>query len=521
MKAFGVLTYSAPSMQKNPFREGMPRERQVEPCTMVIFGATGDLTRRKLVPALYNLARERLLPPGFTVTGFARRDWSHDRFRDEMRAGANEFSRSRPVIPEVWDDFARGLHYVRGDFDDARAYEALARVLEDVSRARHTRGNHLYYLATPPERYAGILGELGRAGLSRSAGQAWSRVIVEKPFGTDLESARNLNRRTLEVFREDQVYRIDHYLGKETVQNILVMRFANGIFEPLWNRRYIDHVQITVAESIGMEGRGAYYDATGALRDMVQNHMMQLLCLTAMEPPVAFEAEAVRNEKVKVLKAVRPIEGDDAAREVVRGQYGPGFVAGREVPGFAAEKGIPPDSRTETYVALRLLVDTWRWAGVPFFLRTGKRLPKRATEIAIVFKQVPHVLFAGNRSGEIQPNVLAMRIQPDEGISLKMSSKVPGRAASIQPVLMDFRYGASFGGEPPEAYERLLLDAMAGDGTLFTRGDEVEEAWKLVTAILQAWEESPETRVHAYESGSWGPSAADGLIAPSGRWRRL
>ncbi len=485
---------------------------------MVIFGATGDLTRRKLVPALYNLARDRLLPSGFSVVGFARREWSHQQFREEMLAGVNEFSRSRPVTQEVWSDFAQGLFYAQGDFGDVDAYARLARLLKSVEAERGTGGNHLYYLATPPNRYPEIICELGRAGLSGSARAPWSRIIIEKPFGHDLESARELNRTALGVFTEEQIYRIDHYLGKETVQNILVMRFANGIFEPLWNQKYIDHVQITVAESIGAEGRGAYYDTAGTLRDMVQNHMMQLLCLTAMEPPVAFLADAVRNEKVKVLQAVRPIEGEQVALHVVRGQYSAGYVSGREVAAYLSEKGVAPDSKTETYAAMRLYLDNWRWAGVPFYLRSGKRLPKRATEIAIIFKQVPHLLFARQDTGSIQPNVLALRIQPDEGISLKIESKVPGTASSIQPVLMDFRYGASFGGDPPEAYERLLLDCVSGDSTLFTRGDEVEEAWRFLTGILEGWRGAGAPGLHLYEAGAWGPSAAEAL---NDRWRRL
>ncbi|HET6372415.1 MAG TPA: glucose-6-phosphate dehydrogenase [Candidatus Polarisedimenticolia bacterium] len=496
----------------------MPKERAAEPCAMVIFGATGDLTRRKLVPALYNVARDRLLPSGFSVVGFARREWSHQQFRDEMLAGVNEHSRSGQVNKEIWDDFAQGISYVPGEFADADAYARLAAHLKGLESDRGTHGNHLYYLATPPDRYPEILSGLGRAGLTGSVETPWARIILEKPFGRDRASARELNRRALEVFREEQIFRIDHYLGKETVQNILVMRFANGIFEPLWNQKYIDHVQITVAENIGTEGRGAYYDTAGALRDMVQNHMMQLLCLTAMEPPVAFEAEAVRNEKVKVLKSIRPFGPEEVATHVVRAQYAPGFIAGRPVPGFRAEKGIAPDSKTESYVALTMFVDNWRWEGVPFGLRTGKRLPKRATEIAIIFKQVPHLLFPRLEAGALQPNVLAFRIQPDEGISLKIASKVPGTLSAIQPVMMDFRYGSSFGGEPPEAYERLLLDCMAGDSTLFTRGDEVEEAWKFVDGVIEAWQGPQAPGMHEYESGTWGPAAADGLVR---RWRRL
>ncbi len=485
---------------------------------MVIFGATGDLTRRKLVPALYNLARDRILPPGFAVVGFARRDFGRGQMRDRLLEGANQFSRSGAVVPAVWEDFAQGLSYIQGEFGDPAAYGKLSEHLETLASRRGTRGNCIFYLATPPDRYPEIIHNLGRAGLAGSAGGPWSRIIIEKPFGHDLDSARALNERALAVFAEEQIYRIDHYLGKETVQNILVMRFANGIFEPLWNRKHIDHVQITVSESLGMEGRGAYYDKAGTIRDMVQNHMLQLLCLTAMEPPVAFEAEAVRNEKVKVLQAIRPKTEQDVAADVVRAQYVEGSIAGERVPGFKSESGVSPDSTTETYVAIRLFIDNWRWAGVPFYMRSGKRLPKRATEIAIVFKQVPHVLFARQDTSSIQPNVLALRIQPDEGISLKMTSKVPGTTSAVRPVLMDFRYGTSFGFDPPEAYERLLQDSMIGDSTLFTRGDEVEEAWKFVTEILTAWEGSPVPGPDQYEAGTWGPASADALVK---RWRRL
>jgi len=487
---------------------------------MVIFGATGDLTRRKLMPALYNIARDRLLPPGFAVVGLARRKLSNDQFREAMRGAVNEFSRSRPVVPEVWEDFAKGLFFVPGEFGDSAAYTRLGDLLEKLKseRERGTSGNHLFYLATPPDQYAEIIGGLGRSGLSRPRGRSWSRVIIEKPFGHDLESARELNEQALTAFREGQIYRIDHYLGKDTVQNILVMRFANGIFEPLWNQKYIDHVQVTVAEDLGMEGRGAYFDRAGTLRDMVQNHLMQLLCLTAMEPPVAFAADEVRGEKVKVLHAIRPIEAEDVARHVVRGQYVAGFAGGREAQAFRSETGVDKRSRTETYVALKLFVDNWRWAGVPFYLRSGKRLPKRATEIAIQFKQVPYLLFKDQESGGIEPNVLALRIQPDEGISLKMTSKTPGSVVTLQPVVMEFRYGTSFGAEPPEAYERLLLDCMIGDPTLFTRRDEVEAAWQIVDRIIAAWQGPEAPPVHEYEAGTWGPAAAERILE---RWRRL
>jgi glucose-6-phosphate 1-dehydrogenase len=502
----------------NPFREGLSTRRSAQPCAVVIFGATGDLTRRKLVPALYNLARENLLPPGSAVVGFARRPKTHDDFRKEMLDAVNQFSRSRPADPRVWEEFAKGLFYVQGEFHDESGYAKLRDFLAGLDRDRATGGRYLSYLSVPPSQMSEILAQLGSSGLSRSAG--WSRVIVEKPFGRDLESARALNREILEIFREDQIFRIDHYLGKETVQNLLVMRFANGIFEPLWDRRYVDNVQITVAESIGMEGRGAFYEEAGILRDIVQNHMLQLLCLTAMEPPVAFDANAVRDEKVKVLKAIRRFSREDVGSFVVRGQYAPGIVAGQKVPGYREEPGVSHDSIVETYVAMRLWVDNWRWAGVPFYLRAGKRMPRRVTEIAIEFRAVPHVLFEGMPNAN-QQNVLAVRVQPDEGISLQFGSKVPGGGIHIQPVLMDFRYGSAFGVEPPEAYERLILDAIIGDSTLFTRHDEVDEAWDVVTRILDAWREGPAPSLPNYVAGEWGPKESDAMLHGEGRrWRR-
>lgn len=499
----------------NPLRAGLRIGRTPEPCTMVIFGASGDLTSRKLVPALYNLARERRLPGGFSVVGFARRDWSDDHFRDLLREAVNANSRSGPVDPELWASFAQGIQYHRGSFDEADAYTSLAARLAAIDAERGTSGNRVFYLATPPEAYPTIVAQLGAHGLAHSNG--WTRIIIEKPFGHDLASAQALNTEVLSVFREDQVYRIDHYLGKETVQNILIFRFANGIFEPIWNRSHIDHVQITVAETIGVEDRGGYYDTSGALRDMIQNHLMQLLCLVAMEPPSLYDADAVRDEKVKVLRAVRPLSVNDT----VRGQYGPGSANGLPVRGYREEKGVSPTSQTETYVALKLFIDNWRWAGVPFYLRSGKRLPRRVSEIAIQFKAAPTMIFADTPLNDLDPNVLAIKIQPDEGISLKFSSKTPGQS-QIRPVTMDFRYGASFGVTSPEAYERLLLDCMLGDGTLFTRRDEVETSWALLTPILQAWAEGPPQPFPNYEAGSWGPAAADEFIARDGRsWRRL
>ncbi len=511
----------------NPLREGLRLQRTPEPCVMVIFGASGDLTRRKLVPALYNLTRERLLPGGFTVVGVARRPIGNDTFRDQMRAGINEFSRVRPVQDTVWENFSQGIYYHQSEFHDSDGYARLGELLDQIDRERGTCGNRVFYLATAPSNYSEIIRQLGEHGLARRPAPGvpdegpWQRIIIEKPFGYDLESARELNNQLAEVFSERQVFRIDHYLGKETVQNILVFRFANGIFEPLWNRGYVDHVQITVAESIGVEGRGGYYEDSGALRDMVQNHMMQLVSLIGMEPPVSNDATGVRDEKVKVLHAIRPIHPEDVNKYTVRGQYGPGDVAGHPIPGYREEQGVASNSTTETFVALKFFIDNWRWAGVPFYLRTGKALPKRVTEVAIQFKPAPHLLF--DRAAEtMEPNVLALQIQPDEGISIKFGSKVPGPTVQIRSVNMDFRYGTYFGVEPPDAYERLLLDCMLGDSTLFTRRDEVEVAWALITAILEGWKMVAPTQFPNYDAGTWGPERAHELLARDGRtWRRL
>jgi glucose-6-phosphate 1-dehydrogenase len=505
----------------NPLREGLRRERIPEPCVMVIFGASGDLTKRKLMPALYNLRRERLIPPGFGVVGFARSAMTDEQFRESMLDGINQFSRSRPVQPAVWQTFADGLDYLQADYDDPAAYRQLAALLEKIDQQRGTAGNRVFYLATPPSSYSEIIRHLGEGGLARPQGSdAWARIVIEKPFGRDLESAKELNRELWQYFREDQIYRIDHYLGKETVQNILVFRFANGIFEPIWNRRYVDNVQITVAESIGLEGRGRYYDQTGALRDMVQNHLLQLLSLVAMEPPVAFDADAVRSEKVKVLHAVRPYNQADVPQLVVRGQYGPGVVGAEDVRGYRQEPGVNPKSDTETFVALKMLVDNWRWADTPFYLRTGKRLPRRVSEIAIQFKRAPHLLFR-RATDELEPNVLVLRIQPNEGISLRAAVKAPGPTIDIRSINLDFVYGLAFGVDAPEAYERLLLDCMLGDSTLFTRADEVEMAWSLMMPILDNWASSPGPDFPNYEAGTWGPDAAHTLIEEDGRhWRR-
>ncbi|MCL6563641.1 MAG: glucose-6-phosphate dehydrogenase [Firmicutes bacterium] len=501
----------------NPLREGLEPERRPAPFALVIFGATGDLCRRKLLPALYNLAVDRWLPEPYAVVGVGRSPMNDTAFRETAQRAIDQHSR-RPRQAPVWEQFASHLYYLQGEIHDPTTYRKLAETLQGLAAAMPGR---LYYLATPPTLYPEVARQLGTAGLGQPRGSGWTRIIVEKPFGHDLESARQLNLALHQVFAEEQLYRIDHYLGKETVQNLLVFRFANGIFEPIWNQQYIDHVQITVAESIGIEGRANYYESAGALRDMVQNHMFQLLSLLAMEPPVTLEADAIRDEKVKVLKAVRPLAGHAVNEETVRGQYQAGVVDGQPVPGYREETGVNPASDTETYVAMRLFIDNWRWAGVPFYLRTGKRMSKRATEIAIQFKRPPHRLFSAPSAAELDPNLLAIKIQPDEGIILRFGAKEPGARIRVRTVNMEFLYDTSFADPAPEAYERLLLDAMLGDSTLFTRHDEVEQAWAIITAILEGWKRH-RTPLHGYEAGSWGPSAADDLIARDlARWRHL
>ena len=506
---------TAVALEPNPLREGLDQERVPETSCLVIFGASGDLTQRKLVPALYSLAHDGLLPPGQTIVGFARAQMSDDEFRKAMREACDKHARTRPVDDAVWDNFARGLFYVPGEFSDNNAYGRLRRRIEEFDRTRGCGGRRIYYLAVPPDFFDDIASLLAAEGMVNDPerGGPYTRVIIEKPFGHDLESARELNHIAVTTFRERQVFRIDHYLGKETVQNLLVLRFANGIFEPFWNRQYIDHVQITVAETVGVEKRGSYFDSAGITRDIIQNHMLQLLSLIGMEPPVAFEANAVRDEKVKVLRALRPI---DAA---VRGQYAEGSVLGEQVPGYRQEEKVNPKSNTETYAALKVYVDNWRWADVPFYIRAGKRLPKRVTDISIFFRQAPYPLFS--RLGvKMQANVLAIRIQPDEGISLKFDSKIPGPAIRTAPVTMEFRYATSFGAEPPEAYERLLLETMLGDATLFARRDEIETAWAWLDPLLKRWASDPRPP-HFYPAGTWGPEEADTLIEGEGRrWRR-
>src|SRR5712671_671059 len=503
----------------NPLREGSVTLRAAEPCTFVVFGASGDLTHRKLPPALLKLSRERLLHPQTAVVGFARRKTTDEEFRAELA----QLAGGRGVPEAEWRRFAASLFYRAGDFENADDYRALTALLETLERERATPGNRIYYMAAPPDAFPAIFTNLGRSGLARPPKpEAWTRVVVEKPFGRDLGSARALNALIHTCFEERQVFRIDHYLGKETVQNILVLRLANGIFEPLWNNRYVDHLQITVAETVGVEARAGYYEKAGVLRDMLQNHMLQLLALTAMEPPARFEADSVRDEKAKVLRAMEPLSPELVAARTVRGQYGAGSVAGEPVVGYREEPGVNPDSTVETCLAVKLEVDNWRWAGVPFYLRSGKRLAKRATEIAIVFRRPPYSLFRSAGCGPIESNVLRLRIQPDEGISMSFGTKAPGQTLRIQPVRMDFNYLTAFGAEPPEAYERLLLDCNLGDSTLFAREDEVELAWERVDAIARGWAETGKTPLVTYPAGTWGPREADDLIERDGRrWYRV
>ena len=512
---------SARSIPSNPLREGIVTRSAPDPCTVVIFGATGDLTHRKLIPALYNIAADGELPPQVAVVGTARREKTDEGFRTELGEAVRKFSR-QTVRDDLWDGFAQSLYYQTTDFGDPEGFQRLRTRLEEIDQERGTGGNRLFYLAVAPSQFEPILKNLKAAGLHKPPEGAWARVIVEKPFGTDLASARHLNEMVSAAFPEKDTYRIDHFLGKETAQNILVLRFANAIFEPLWNTRYIDHVQITAAETLGVEGRAGYYEGAGALRDMVQNHLLQLLCLVAMEPPTDLSADSVRDEKVRVVRSLRHYSGEAVAANVVRGQYAAGAIAGKQVPAYRAEANVNPESTTETFVALRLLIDNWRWGDVPIYMRVGKRLPKSGTEISVHFKKAPSVLF-NKESQALDQNVLVIRIQPDEGISLRMQAKMPGTSLRIEPVKMDFHYGTSFGKASPEAYERLLLDAMSGDATLFARRDEVEQAWAFIDAIEDAWsaaESAPPLCQHP--AGSWGPDEADALLARDGRtWRRL
>jgi glucose-6-phosphate 1-dehydrogenase len=510
-----ATTTSPASTHPNPLGDELRTARTAKPCTLVIFGATGDLTKRKLVPSLMGLAKDGLLPPAFAVIGFARRPWTDSQFRTELTDGVKQFGRSE-TSPQ-FDGWADAFTFHQADFGDRAGYESLRQKLDQIDRARGTAGNRIFYLATPPSSYSAILQNLAATGLSKEQTGRFARVIVEKPFGRDIATAQALNEQVRAAFHERQVFRIDHYLGKETVQNILALRFANGIFEPLWNEKFVDHVQITVAESIGVGSRGGYFEESGIIRDMIQNHLMQVLTLVAMEPPTALTADAVRDEKVKVLKAIRSFRPDEIDSATVRAQYTRGSFGGENVLGYRDEEGVPKESVTETYVAVRLQIDNWRWAKTPFFLRSGKRLPRRVTEVAIQFKQPPLHLFEGGKAQ--QPNVLLLRIQPDEGVALRFGAKVPGPDVRIRDVRMDFRYGTAFSGESADAYERLLLDAMLGDGTLFARADEVEEAWRIVDSIVAGWSAS-KRRPEDYVAGTWGPERADALLGSGRAWRK-
>jgi glucose-6-phosphate 1-dehydrogenase len=502
----------------HPFEEPTHTMRCLDPCIMVIFGATGELTARRLIPALYNLKREGGLPTHFACVGFARRDKSHEMFREEVEEAAQIYSRVKPIEESIWNSFEDHIFYHRSEFHDDEGYKRLKEFLHDLDMQFGTKGNRIYYLSTQPIYFPIVIEKLKKYGLFYEDKERWSRVIIEKPFGHDLSSAIELQEKITHCLDESNLYRIDHWLGKETVQNLLVFRFANSLFENLWNHRYIDHVQFTVAEHQGIGTRGHFYEEQGLVRDIMQNHMMQLLSLIAMEPPVNLSAKAIHNEKVKVLEALRPFKGDDFAKWAVRGQYDQGFIDGEEVKAYRQEKNVATDSTVETYGAIRLFIDNWRWDGVPFYLRGAKYLPKKATEIAIIFKHPPKVLFLD----PLKSNVLAIRIQPNEGISLKINCKIPGATNLIQAVKMDFRYDAFFGLAPPDAYERLLCDCMAGDNTLFARQDEVLLSWKFFTPLLEHWEENKPTDFPNYAAGSWGPANADEMIARDGRkWRLI
>ncbi len=510
-------------LETNPFQDPLRFERRVPSCAIVIFGANGDLAQRKLLPALYRLAFERRFPPGLVILGNSRTAMTDEQFREKMREAVEKHLEDSPFDTELWDSFAEGLFYVAGDITDQQCFEAIRNRLQDLSKERPTGGNVIFYLSTQPSHYIPVIEGIGAVGLEKSVeGSGWTRIVIEKPFGHDLESSAALNEAVHRVFDEKQVYRIDHYLGKETVQNVLAFRFGNGIFEPLWNRRYVSHVQITAAESIGVEGRGGYYQEAGALRDMIQNHLLQVMATISMEPPPVFEPDAVRDERAKLLRSIRIMKPEEVAANAVAGQYGPARIGNEDAAGFRQEKGVDAESQTDTYAAVTFFVDNWRWAGVPFYIRSGKRLPQRVTDIAIHSNSAPHSVFGDapvlSRSGR-GPNLLILRIQPEEGISLRFLSKQPGDGMRLRPVSMDFNYGTSFGERSPSAYETLLLDVMAGDSTLYTRQDMVEASWEAVQPILNVWAET-KFEFPNYAAGTWGPAAADEMLARHGHiWR--
>lgn len=516
------MSSSPPS--SHPLVEESRSSKPVNPCILVIFGVTGDLTARKLMPALYNLAKEGQLPLHFVCVGFARRDKTHESFRSEMKEAVQKYSRSQPLDESIWNSFSDKLFYHQSEFDHDEGYQDLKKTLEEYDKTYNTEGNRVFYLATQPSFFPTIVEKLSSHQLiydESDANAPWSRVIIEKPFGHDLNSAQELQSHISKYLSEKQIYRIDHYLGKETVQNILTFRFSNLIFEAILNNRYVDHVQITVAEEIGIGTRGRFWEETGLLRDMIQSHLIQLLSLVAMEPPVNSDPDSIRSEKVKVLEAIRPFSEEQLKQNVIRAQYQKGSIRGESVKGYTEEDLVDPKSNRETYVAMKLFVDNWRWANVPFYLRSGKRLPKRCTEIAIVFHKVPDVLHY-HKKQKYDQNILSIRIQPNEGISLNMNCKVPGISTPIQPVKMDFKYGTYFGLTPPEAYERLICDCILGDSTLFARDDEVLTSWRLITPILEYWQNHPEHLLAPYEAGSWGPKEADELLEKEMRaWRLI
>ena len=496
-------------------RSGSVYGATADSCTVILFGASGDLAKRKVIPAMYDLAQYNSLGACYAIIGFARTPMTDETFRNNVGEAAKTISEVGPIDPQKWSDFAANLSYTAGDYSDPDSYVRLLERLAELEAAKKLCGNRLFYLSTPPEVYPDIVEQLGRAGLARpNKPNSWVRIIIEKPFGRDLASAKQLNKIVLNVFEEKQIYRIDHYLGKDTVQNLLVLRFGNGIFEPLWNRNYVDQVQITASETLGVERRGGFYETAGALRDMIQSHVLQLTSLVAVEPPASFDATAVRNEKLKVLQSIRPFNLEMVAQWVVRGQYAPGKIADKSLPGYREEQGVKPDSRTETFVAMRLLVDNWRWAGVPFYLRTGKRLARRSTEIMIQFKRAPHIVF---REREVEPNRLVLNIQPEEGVSVSFGAKRPGTEMSIGNVTMNFSYKEGFGGTTRSAYATLLNDCLRGDATLFDRGDSVEAAWSLVDPILDVWSAAKTAGVPVYSSGTWGPKESEQLLERDGR----